>query len=608
MFGPTLNSNQVTRGKYPVHDRTFTDVIFCILFVCFWIFSMCGIIYGFSNGNLENIGQPYDDSGNRCGEDGQKEFERLFFVAPTSLNLKNRTTVCVKECPADNTTKVQCYPNLNITSCDTVVAYPTVRFIDFCVPYSKDAMNEISDKLKGLNLENISKDIQNAWASFLVAAAVAFLISAAYCYLLEYCAGIVVTVLIFLLLGALSVFGWLLSTKYNSLENQDEASQENSSYYYWGSIICWTLAGLLALMVCCLWSRIMLAITIIQAAADFITDYQRLLLVPLINVVIMFIYISFWIYSGAYLFSVGDSVWEKGSVYGRIKWTTTTRMFWYTHIVALFWNIAFILYLSHFVICVVAIMWYFATKRDELEDPLWTGYKWGLFYHVGSLAFGSLILAIIWVVQLILAYLQQQAEEVKGADNKVMQCFLRVASCLVSCFERFIKYLSKHAFIEVAMKSVNFFRGAGTSMSLIMSNSLRLGVLHGLCSIVISFGVFGITACTLVVGFCLLEYVSYFSDNLYSIQFPLLIIGLIGFVVAKLFGHIFDISADTIIHCYLTEEAETGTASSATNLISNVITTAKEKNEGLLSKSPVPGMHVGEGVGLKDRMNYEGYK
>ena len=35
-------ANQELKGKYPVSKRTFTDVIFCIVFICFSAFSIVG--------------------------------------------------------------------------------------------------------------------------------------------------------------------------------------------------------------------------------------------------------------------------------------------------------------------------------------------------------------------------------------------------------------------------------------------------------------------------------------------------------------------------------------------------------------------------------------
>ena len=592
MFGPDLNSYTTTRGKYPLIPRSCTDVIFAIIFLAFLVVSGAGMIYGLNNGNLENIAQPFDEDGNKCGENNVKDYPLLFFGYPNSTNLKKRATVCVKECPQNNQTNLPCYPNKNVTSCDKLYSYESFPFVDrFCIPFSKDAMAHVKTKIKGIEAENVTKDIRKSWALFLICIAVAFLISAAYCYLLEYCAGFVVTVLIIALLCGLTALGFLFNTKYNGIMNDNDA-ENDSEFYNYCAIACWSMAGILTLMVCCMWSRIMLAITIIQAAADFVTDYQRLLLVPILNTLALFAYLTLWISTGAYIFSVGESIYQDGQVYGRIVWSTTTKAFWWIHVIALFWVIAFLMYLSHFVIAVAAIKWYFAPNRDNIEDPMMTGYKWGLSYHFGSLAIGSFIIAIIWIVQVTLAYLEQQVQESKAADNKIVKLFLKVAMCLVSCFERFVKYLSKHAFIEVAMRSESFFSGAATAMKLIISNALRLGVLHGLCEIVITFGAFGITACTLIVGFCLMNYVDYFGSSLSSLVGPLVVIAIIGFIVAKLFGHVFSISADTIIHCYLTEENESGNNELATSNIAAIISSAKLKNENLVMNSPVPGIHV----------------
>lgn len=122
----------------------------------------------------------------------------------------------------------------------------------------------------------------------------------------------------------------------------------------------WSLTAIALLAICCLWSRIRLAIQVIQATADFITDYQLVLLVPIINIVILLLFILYWLYSGAYIFSVGTPEYVEGRNYARVKWNGTTRTYWYVHLFSLLWNIGFITYLSHFVIIVVAATWYFA--------------------------------------------------------------------------------------------------------------------------------------------------------------------------------------------------------------------------------------------------------
>ena len=54
-------------------------------------------------------------------------------------------------------------------------------------------------------------------------------------------------------------------------------------------------------------------------------------------------------------------------------------------------------------------------------------------YHTGTLAFGSLIIAIIKMIRLMLQYIQDKLEE-KGADNPVVKvCYSSLPSCTVQC-------------------------------------------------------------------------------------------------------------------------------------------------------------------------------
>lgn len=68
-------------------------------------------------------------------------------------------------------------------------------------------------------------------------------------------------------------------------------------------------------------------------------------------------------------------------------------------------------------------------------------------YHLGSLAFGSLILAIIQFIRVILAYMESQMKKAGGNQNAAIKFLLRCLSCYLACFERFIKFLNKNAYI-----------------------------------------------------------------------------------------------------------------------------------------------------------------
>ena len=61
-----------------------------------------------------------------------------------------------------------------------------------------------------------------------------------------------------------------------------------------------------------------------------------------------------------------------------------------------------------------------------------------------------------------------------------MKCIM----CFVACFERLMKFVNKHAYIEVLLRNKTFCGGVFKAVSLLTGNFLRVGILMGLVSLV----------------------------------------------------------------------------------------------------------------------------
>lgn len=68
-------------------------------------------------------------------------------------------------------------------------------------------------------------------------------------------------------------------------------------------------------------------------------------------------------------------------------------------------------------------------------------------YHLGSLAFGSLILAIVQTIRLVLQVVRNQLKRQSG--SRIAEVMLACLECFFCCLNAFLKFLTKHAFIEV---------------------------------------------------------------------------------------------------------------------------------------------------------------
>lgn len=319
-------------GKYPA-DRSLTDILCCIIFLAATGFSIFLAVYGFSKGNLSNIMQPYDSSGNPCGVGEAADFKFLYL---TSVNPTKWTDLnaCVKKCPETEEEEIECKTNEQVTDCGSLPKKKTYLFGSrFCISTAA-AKEEASGETEGAqaaakfsfgsSFETFQKeaygDVVDSWKIFLVSVVIAILISLLYLFLLETCAAAILYTIIIAMIVSLGLLGWMFWGNYQDLQKDDDPKNDNEKFYMVLAIVTWVISGILVLCFCCFYSQISLAAKIIEATADYITDYARIILVPIVAMIILVVYLSWWLYSGAYLFSIGTLEYNGKYPWGEVKW------------------------------------------------------------------------------------------------------------------------------------------------------------------------------------------------------------------------------------------------------------------------------------------------
>jgi hypothetical protein len=108
---------------------------------------------------------------------------------------------------------------------------------------------------------------------------------------------------------------------------------------------------------------------------------------------------------------------------------------------------AFFIGATQFVISATAAIWYFTSTSDANgSGSIIRGYWWVLRYHLGTVAFGSLIIAIVQMIRLIFEYYAEKLESA-NQDNAVVKALLCATRCCLDCLERFVKFISVNAYI-----------------------------------------------------------------------------------------------------------------------------------------------------------------
>lgn len=218
----------------------------------------------------------------------------------------------------------------------------------------------------------------------------------------------------------------------------------------------------------------------------------------------------------------------------------------------LFWLTAFMMGLNEMTIAGAFGAWYWSNKGKLPFFTLFGSLGRAVFYHFGTIAFGSLLIAIVKMIRIVLEFLSNKFKS-KADGSRIARFFLCCLKFCFWCLERFIKFLNRYAFIITAAYSLNFCRAAAKAFKLITSNALRIVVIDKITNFVLFLSNLSITCGIGAVAFFFftkklpIEFLTKYSPDLNYYFLPLIVIVLGAYGVTKLFFDVFSIGIDSVL-------------------------------------------------------------
>jgi len=226
----------------------------------------------------------------------------------------------------------------------------------------------------------------------------------------------------------------------------------------------------------------------------------------------------------------------------------------------LFWSLCFVTAMGEMVLAGAFSSWYWTLHKSDLPSlPLLGSFGRTLRYHTGTLAFGSLIIAIIKMIRLMLQWIQDKLEE-QGADNPLVKAILCLCKCCFWCLEKFMKFINRNAYILTSVEGTNFCRSAKEAFSLIMRNMVRAAVLDKVTDFLLFLGKMVVTATVALLAFFYFsggideEVPSILSKpdlNYYLV--PVILLTLCTYSIASCFFSVYAMAVDTLFLCFLVD-------------------------------------------------------
>ena len=144
--------------------------------------------------------------------------------------------------------------------------------------------------------------------------------------------------------------------------------------------------------------------------------------------------------------------------------------------------------------------------------------------------------------------------EAANKDNKVIKVLLCLTSYCLACLDRCIKFITKNAYIQIALTNKNFCASAWNAFLLIVKNALRFGAVASVGEIFLFLGRIFIICVTVAVCYVQMTEWPEVKAKVASPYFPCIIAAFIGFLIGAIFMSVFSFAGDTILQCFLLDE------------------------------------------------------
>ncbi|XP_063714645.1 choline transporter-like protein 2 [Symsagittifera roscoffensis] len=483
----------------------------------------------------------------------------------------------------------------------------------------------------------ILDDLVDCWEMMAVFMTVSCFLIALTIVLMGIVAKIVIWTLLIVVHVALLAGVYFCYLKYQELRSEQNVAEDPNNYnleanmeYYSSLYQTWryigmvlaALFGIILLLTCFLFNRIRLAIQVIIEASAAVRSMLCSLTTSIFPWMLQLCIMAYFLVLTAYIASYeGDPVYNTGSnssnasiansdagdpctptlTYDNVTLNngsgqliaSTGNCYFQTYVgqdklnYVHAYNIFMCLWLLNFVDAIGQ-----CTLAGGYADYYWSRGKAGqlstffslfrvLRYHIGSMAFGSFIIAVVQFIRLILEYLDRKLKKKKNLPAKIVLCMCK---CFFWCFEKFIKFISKNAYILIAIYGRNFCFSAMDAFFLILRNAVRVAVVNGITAFLIFVSKMALTASMVFASFL------FFSGHITAVNewvpdlnyyfIPIIVIGVMTYIVASIFLDTYDMAVDTIFLCVLEDmERNDGSPEKPYHMSDSLMSILGKKND-----------------------------
>jgi len=255
---------------------------------------------------------------------------------------------------------------------------------------------------------------------------------------------------------------------------------------------------------------------------------------------------AFWVAQFIYIYSIpsGAQISDEIPVNTPAGFNTKIRNLLYFQVFVYFWVAAFFSGVFQVSIAGGMATWYFSRDlnyRGNSASPTLRSLFRAFTTSFGSIALGSLLLAIVKFIQFLLTVTKKA-----NMKNRFVVFIISCIQCCLGCVQRIVQFIDRFAYIYIAMHGESFFTSAKNVCSLISRNMFSAVVVDFLGDFILFVGKLLGTAVTTMATVGVINHLGRPISGI-----TVSIIAVVSYRVFDLFASIIHVGVDTILVCYM---------------------------------------------------------
>lgn len=302
-------------------------------------------------------------------------------------------------------------------------------------------------------------------------------------------------------------------------------------------------------MLWCFWSKVKMAIAVIDAAADFVTDTKRLVFCSIWYFILGLIIFLVWIAGMVFTAGIGKVTADPSYPQGKsIGLTTPLKVMFIVQVCGIIWILAFLSAKASLVQLTSCAQYYFSSNRESTGNARVVHSMWmSGMKHSGSLALGSGLHMLVTVLRWVVESLINGAEQ--GNDNAAWRCVACLLTCCIKAIENMIEYLNRMAYSFMAISGDAYCKSAWNGFILNLKHMMKFYFVSVLAFGFTVLGILTIVGLNTGTFYLIVRYGTKNYDQMGTLWAPISIVVIASLITATLFLGIFDEAISGTIMC-----------------------------------------------------------